>query len=95
MTNKITELSHPLIQHKLSIMRQKDTSTAKFRTLSHEIAMLMAYEISSDLELSYKTIETPLAKMEAPFIDGKKSWVSLLKTLTSSIIGKILKLFFE
>ena len=90
MTNKITELSHPLIQHKLSIMRQKDTSTAKFRTLSHEIAMLMAYEISSDLELSYKTIETPLTKMEAPFIDGKKMiLVSILRAGNSLLDGML------
>jgi uracil phosphoribosyltransferase len=72
MTQKLTELSHPLIQHKLSIMRQKDTSTAKFRTLCHEISMLMAYEVSRDFNVKYETIETPLVKMEAPFLEGKK-----------------------
>lgn len=90
MTKKITQLSHPLIQHKLSIMRQKDTSTAKFRTLSHEIAMLMAYEISRDLPLNYKTIETPLTKMEAPFIDGKKMiLVSILRAGNSLLDGML------
>lgn len=90
MTKKITQLSHPLIKHKLSIMRQKDTSTAKFRTLSHEISMLMAYEISSNLTLNYRTIETPLAKMEAPFIDGKKMiLVSILRAGNSLLDGML------
>lgn len=88
MEPQVTELSHPLIQHKLSIMRQKETSTAKFRTLSHEIAMLMTYEISRDLKLKYEPIETPLASMNAPFIDGKKLiLVSILRAGNALVDG--------
>jgi uracil phosphoribosyltransferase len=88
MEPQVTELSHPLIQHKLSIMRQKETSTAKFRTLSHEIAMLMTYEISRDLKLKYEPIKTPLASMNAPFIDGKKLiLVSILRAGNALVDG--------
>lgn len=90
MVAKVTQLSHPLIQHKLSIMRQKDTSTAKFRTLSHEIAMLMAYEISRECEIYHKDIETPLAPMQAPFIDGKKMvLVSILRAGNALLEGML------
>ena len=90
MTKKITELSHPLIQHKLSIMRQKDTSTVKFRTLCHEISMLMAYEVSREFSLRYDTIETPLSSMEAPFIEGKKViFVSILRAGNSLLDGML------
>ena len=63
---------HPLVQHKLSIMRNKETSTNKFRGLLKEIAMLMGYEVTRDFPLTYKEIETPLQKMNAPTIAGKK-----------------------
>ena len=90
MTRKITELSHPLLQHKLSIMREKDTSTAKFRTICHEISLLMAYEVSREFNLRLKTIETPLATMEAPFIDGKKIiFVSILRAGNSLLDGML------
>lgn len=90
MTKKITELSHPLLQHKLSIMRDKNTSTAKFRTLCHEISMLMAYEVTRDFTLTHETIETPLAKMEAPFIEGKKViLVSILRAGNSLLDGML------
>jgi len=65
-------LSHPLIQHKLSHMRQSDTSTRTFRELLREITLLMGYEITRDLPLTTRTIETPLQTMEAPVIAGKK-----------------------
>lgn len=90
MTAKVTELNHPLIQHKLSIMRDKDTSTAKFRTLSHEISMLMAYEVSREFNLRYQTIETPLTTMDAPFIDGKKIiFVSILRAGNALLDGML------
>lgn len=90
MTRKITELSHPLLQHKLSIMREKETSTAKFRTICHEISLLMAYEVSREFNLKLKTIETPLATMEAPFIDGKKIiFVSILRAGNSLLDGML------
>lgn len=65
-------INHPLVQHKLSIMRNKDTSTLKFRELLKEIAMFMGYEITRDFPLEYEEIETPLMKMSAPKISGKK-----------------------
>ena len=65
-------IDHPLVQHKLSIMRRKDTSTMKFRELLREIAMFMGYEVTRDFPLTYEEIETPLMKMNAPKISGKK-----------------------
>lgn len=65
-------INHPLVQHKLSIMRNKETSTLKFRELLKEIAMFMGYEITRDFPLEYEEIETPLMKMNAPKISGKK-----------------------
>ena len=65
-------IDHPLVQHKLSIMRNKKTSTMKFRELLKEIAMFMGYEITRDFPLTYEEIETPLMKMNAPKISGKK-----------------------
>ncbi|MBE6304008.1 MAG: uracil phosphoribosyltransferase [Bacteroidales bacterium] len=65
-------IDHPLIQHKLSIMRDKETPTSKFRQLLQEISMLMGYEVTRDFPLTYEEIETPLQKMNAPKISGKK-----------------------
>lgn len=65
-------IDHPLVQHKLSIMRNKETSTMKFRRLLREIAMFMGYEITRDFPLTYEEIETPLMKTNAPKISGKK-----------------------
>ncbi|HHY49961.1 MAG TPA: uracil phosphoribosyltransferase [Alphaproteobacteria bacterium] len=68
----VTVISHPMIQHKLTIMRDKETSIAGFRQLLREIAHLMCYEVTRDLELEMIDIETPLAKMKSPTIKGKK-----------------------
>ena len=65
-------IDHPLVQHKLSIMRKKETSTMKFRELLKEISMFMGYEVTRDFQLTYEEIETPLMKMKAPKISGKK-----------------------
>lgn len=65
-------IDHPLVQHKLSLMRDKATSTMKFRKLLKEISMFMGYEITRDFPLTYEEIETPLMKMNAPKISGKK-----------------------
>ena len=69
---KVTVIDHPMIQHKLTIMRDKDTSIAGFRRLLREIAHLMCYEVTRDLQLEMIPIETPLAKIESPTIKGKK-----------------------
>ena len=65
-------IDHPLVLHKLSLMRDKTTSTMKFRELLKEISMFMGYEITRDIPLFHKEIETPLMKMDAPMILGKK-----------------------
>lgn len=65
-------LSHPMIAHKLSIMRDRDTSTIKFRALLKEIALLMGYEVTRNLPIEKVRIETPLTAMDAPVIAGKK-----------------------
>jgi uracil phosphoribosyltransferase len=65
-------INHPLVQHKLTIMRKKETSTAGFRRLLREISTLLCYEVTRDLELTYEEIETPLVPMKAPVLEGKK-----------------------
>jgi uracil phosphoribosyltransferase len=69
----VHHLTHPLIQHKLTLMRQKDRSTSNFRRLLHEISMLMAYEVTRDMPVQMVPIETPLEPMQSPVIDGKKT----------------------
>lgn len=66
-------IDHPLVQHKLTLMRQKDLSTSSFRRLLHEISMLMAYEVTRDMPTRLIDIETPLAKMRSPVIEGRKT----------------------
>jgi uracil phosphoribosyltransferase len=68
----VTVVDHPLVQHKLTLMRQKDRSTKSFRQLLNEIGMLLAYEITRDLPMELVEIETPLQTMQAPQIAGKK-----------------------
>ncbi len=73
MTAEVHHLSHPLIQHKLTLMRQQDRSTNSFRRLLHEISILMAYEVTRDMPTQMIEIQTPLESMQAPVIDGKKT----------------------
>jgi uracil phosphoribosyltransferase len=68
----VTIVGHPLVQHKLTLIRDKDISTKSFRQLLKEIGMLLCYEVTRDLPLSEVEIETPLAKMKSPRIAGKK-----------------------
>jgi uracil phosphoribosyltransferase len=68
----VTVIKHPLVQHKLTLMRDKETSTRGFRQLLREIATLMCYEITRDLPLATKRIETPIEPMDAPILEGKK-----------------------
>ena len=65
-------IDHPLVQHKLTLMRERDTSTSSFRRLMHEISILLAYELTRDIPMRSVTIETPLETMGARLIDGKK-----------------------
>lgn len=76
----LTVIDHPLITHKLTLMRDKDASTVKFRTLLREISMLLAYEVLRDLELEDVEIETPVAPMTAKKLAGKKlCFISVLR----------------
>ena len=76
----LTVVNHPLIEHKLTLMRDKDTSTAKFRALLREISFLLAYEVLRDLKLEEVQIETPVAPMTARKLAGKKMcFVSVLR----------------
>lgn len=70
--SKVTVVDHPLVQHKLSLMRLKSTETSRFRELLREISLLLGYELTRDLGLEMRSIETPLSEMSAPFISGKK-----------------------
>jgi uracil phosphoribosyltransferase len=80
MLEHLTVVSHPLVQHKLSIMRDKETSTAGFRRLLREISLLLAYEVTRDLDMTTTRIETPLEPMDAPTLDGKKlALISILR----------------
>jgi len=80
MLDHLTVVSHPLVQHKLTLMREKDTSTASFRQLLREISLLLAYEVTRELPMTTKRIETPLCEMDAPAIEGKKlALVSILR----------------
>ena len=94
-------VDHPLIQHKLTIMRQKETSTNVFRQLLHEITVLMGYELTRDLPLSHRHIETPIGPMQAPTLAGKKQVIvpvlraglgmsdGLLQLMPSARVGHI------
>ena len=88
MPGQVNVINHPLVQHKLSLMRKKDTSTSSFRALLSEISMLLAYEVTRDLPLTHEEIETPLAKMKAPMLDGKKVvLVSILRAGSGLLDG--------
>lgn len=76
----LTVIDHPLVQHKLTIMRDKRTSTSGFRKLLREISLLLAYEITRELDLTTTEIETPLCAMTAPVLEGKKlALISILR----------------
>ena len=76
----LTVVDHPLVQHKLTLMRQRDTPTAVFRQLLREISHLLAYEVTRELAMTRVSIETPLTEMEAPKLSGKKlALVSILR----------------
>src|ERR687891_2117407 len=79
-SSNVTIVDHPLVQHKLTVMRKRETTTVKFRQLSREVATLLAYEVTRDLPLTTTPIETPLAEMVAPTLAGKKlCFVSILR----------------
>ncbi|CUH67348.1 Uracil phosphoribosyltransferase [Thalassovita autumnalis] len=80
MSEHLTVVDHPLVQHKLTQMRDKDTATPEFRRLLREISQLLAYEITREMELTTKRISTPMQEMDAPVLQGKKlALVSILR----------------
>ncbi len=87
---EVRVIDHPLVQHKLTLMRRVDTPTAKFRALLREIALLLGYEVTRDLALTEETIETPLESMTAPVLAGKKLvLVSILRAGNGLLEGML------
>lgn len=90
MGTNVTIIDHPLVQHKLTLMRRKETSTSNFRTLLRETALLLAYEVTHDLPLTTEAIETPLTSMDAPVLEGKKlCFVSILRAGNGLLDGML------
>lgn len=92
MENLVTRIEHPLIQHKLTLMRQKETSTAKFRQLLEEISLLLAYEVTRELPMATVSIETPFATMDAPMLTGKKLVLISIMRAGQGILDGMLRL---
>lgn len=84
-------IDHPLVQHKLTLMRKKSRSTNGFRLLLEEISMLMGYEVTRDMPLSTVRIETPLCEMDAPILEGKKVVIVSILRAGDGILNGILK----
>lgn len=90
MSEHLTVVNHPLVQHKLSLMRDKETSTAVFRQLLREISHLLAYEVTRGLPMTTRAVETPLKVMEAPVLDGRKlALVSILRAGNGLLDGML------
>lgn len=85
-------ITHPLVQHKLTLMRKAETSAAMFRALLREISMLLAYEVTRDMPLTYVRITTPLASMQAPVLAGKKLVVVSIMRAGNGILDGMLEL---
>ncbi len=90
MADHLTIVEHPLVQHKLTLMREKDTSTAVFRQLLREISQLLAYEVTGHLPMARRRIETPLMEMEAPVLAGRKlALISILRAGNGLLDGML------
>ncbi|MDD9922674.1 MAG: uracil phosphoribosyltransferase [Boseongicola sp.] len=90
MKDHLTIVDHPLVQHKLTLMRDVGTSTAVFRQLLREISHLLAYEVTRELKMTTREIETPLTKMNAPVLDGPKlALVSILRAGNGLLDGML------
>ncbi|MDA3857110.1 MAG: uracil phosphoribosyltransferase [Roseovarius sp.] len=90
MNQHLTIVNHPLVQHKLTLMREKETSTAVFRQLLREISQLLAYEVTHELPMTTREIETPLQKMDAPVLAGRKlALISILRAGNGLLDGML------
>ena len=86
----LTVVDHPLVQHKLTLMRRTETSTAEFRRLLREISQLLAYEVTRELPMTTKRIQTPMQEMDAPVLDGRKlALVSILRAGNGLLDGML------
>ena len=86
----VTIVDHPLVQHKLSLMRRKETPTAKFRQLIREVTLLLGYEVTRDLPMGKERIETPITEMDAPVLTGKKVvFISVLRAGNGLLEGML------
>jgi uracil phosphoribosyltransferase len=86
----VTVVEHPLVQHKLSLMRRKETPTAMFRQLIRELSMLLGYEVTRDLPMGKERIETPIMEMDAPVLTGKKLvFISVLRAGNGLLEGML------
>ncbi len=92
MTDHLTLVDHPLVQHKLTIMRDKGTPTALFRQLLREISQLLAFEVTRDLPLTTLRIDTPMEPMDAPIIDGKKLVLVSILRAGNGLLDGVLEL---
>src|SRR4030095_10842185 len=92
MAGTVVVIDHPLVQHKLTLLRKAETSAAVFRALLHEISMLLAYEVPGDMPLPYVPIKTPLAPMRAPVLAGKKLVVVSIMRAGNGILDGMLEL---
>jgi len=92
MAGTVHVIDHPLVQHKLSLMRSKETSTSTFRNLLREISMLLAYEVCRDLRTTLIQIETPIAPMMAPILDGKKTVLVSIMRAGNGILNGMLEI---
>lgn len=92
MPSKVHVIDHPLVQHKLSLMRRRETPTSEFRALLEEISMLLAYEATRDLALTRQRIETPLEAVDAPVLDGKKVVIVSILRAGNGILDGMLKI---
>ncbi len=88
MHPKLNVVDHPLVAHKLSLMREEETSTARFRNLARELGLLIGYEVLRDLPLEHREISSPMGKTSAPFIKGKKVvFVPILRAALGLVDG--------
>ena len=92
MATKAHVVDHPLVQHKLTILRDKHTGTAQFRHVMDEIAMLLTYEVTRDMPLSTRRIETPLMPMDGPALDGKKIVVASILRAGNGFLNGVLNI---
>jgi uracil phosphoribosyltransferase len=92
MPAAVTVIDHPLVQHKLTLMRRVETSAALFRALLREISMLLAYEVTRDMPLTHRSITTPISPMRAPVLAGKKLVVVSIMRAGDGILDGMLEL---